>query len=1008
MADSALERLRRLREIGEETGTSSPALQRLRTIRSDASEDNRQRQGIIGLLTDAVKSLGGGFNQALAETVGIPIDASNFVLRQLGVPIERVGVTDALKRGAEKARVQIGPVDDSLVNRMSAGAGVGLAAAIPAAGGPAAAASRAGTRSVLATRTPQSALPVSVVDRITGNIAAPAAGQGRISRLAAPFVESARLAPGRTSAIESLGGAAAGAGGVVGAETGIPGGEAIGTMVGSIAAPGMLATNLLESPAVIKQGLRGAFPRSREEIAAAVLQRSTSNVDDALRNLGKDTPQIPGFKLTSPQRAADPGLLSLQRGIEAMDARIQGRLLDISGEQNTAIRAEIKAAANATDETTIEALQQFQQGRVDKFLEMLDLRTSQALTAARQRRAAAQPTLPREEVNRVAREELELAMREARATENELWQLVHRERDVNTRPLKEAVATLQASRRKADAAGDLPQDLMKVIAGGEDTVEIGGGGNLAADAQAFMAGRPRQGNTGFGDVETVDEILALRSRVLQEKREAVSAAAPNRRLIGALDDIGDAALTALSQGDTADIDAARAVSRAVNDKFTRGPIGKLLGFDVTGGGRTPDILTLEKLLATGGPAGGVNTDALLQAFVPVDATGTPEELLELAQSRISRTARNFLLDRFYEGAVDIDGKVNTNALGTFLRRTKPVLDRFPEIKRELTDVFKAQKLADRVARTESGLRKNLTNTRTSRAALMLSVEPEKIVAQALQQKQPAETLKAFLTTAKKDPTGQAVSGLRQGFFDYMLDAVELKSAVDLRTGKPVLNPRSFSKFISTNKRAMTQSGLFSKQQMQRFNTVGEALDAVERSVKSPSRTVGSDTVQKGTVLFNFLESVVAGKLGAEAGAAVGASPLVTAGAAKQMLRKIVAKTFDVDEAMRSLILEAIENPDVMRTLLMREFEVAPETFAPVVLRRLRGHLIGLNIPMVPPTEEEHANALKVDLIGPRNGGQSRDIDTLRSIIQRAGPGQTPTTPAPIPGGVRTLEAQPAP
>ncbi|MCH8858893.1 MAG: hypothetical protein IID54_04850 [Proteobacteria bacterium] len=578
----------------------------------------------------------------------------------------------------------------------------------------------------------------------------------------------------------------------------------------------------------------------------------------------------------------------MERAVTQGDSKIAGRLGDLRTGTNQAIRNELRdiTAGEAPGQVTRE----FIQGRVDRVRDLLDRRASNAVRLARQRADEAGPDISRQEASTIVRNELDAGLVDARAQERAFWKAIDPsgETTISTLPLRERVKELRARQRKADKPENVPDEIANVI------------------------------EKQFDDAETVEELLALRSRILEDGRAERALPAPNRRKIANLNSLQESILETL--GATADAlpgelgaraRAAIEFSRDLNEKFLRGPIGRVLGFERAGGAKVPDIQTLEKLFQPG-IKGDVGVQALLRA-----ASGN--------EGLVAATEQ-FIRGEYFRQTADMTGRINPAAAQRFVRKHDEALSRFPKLKSELSDVETAQRLANTVEASAKARQLNILNVRRSRAALFLDQEPEKAIARVLGSRKPRAAMRELVKQTSKDKTGQASQGLKTLFADEMFRRVELQT-ID-QTGEAFLSSSRLVKFIAGAKGPIAE--LYSVQDIKRLRIVVKALEVAERSLRAQVRGA-ADLPKIQNVLIQSLGRII----GARVGAKIGTTPLISAGIGGRIARAIA--TAMPERQINDILKQAMFDPEVMKTLLMQP----TRQNAAIITRRLRGHLVNL-------------------------------------------------------------------
>lgn len=638
--------------------------------------------------------------------------------------------------------------------------------------------------------------------------------------------ETAIRQPARFAALESVSAAAAGVG-IFEARKRFPNSpaaEAMGailfgvTPAGAIAAPGLLAraaigvagrlpitgaiirfaTNVLQR-AREATTVTGAAARARTRIARAVEEPGA-----ALRRL-EEPGVLPEVKLTPAQRAGEPGLLALERSvIESSDSAVLRADQQVS-EINAAITQSMEAPRGKVEITRqgFEAAQAY-------LLSLLDGRLRIAALEADGRIAALAAGKGARQANIIAAEEISRASVAARATEAELYAVL----PANLRVLPTASRTslkdeLLLRGRTADPE-DIPAFVTKFL------------GRLDKDGK-FVGGALRKG-------ATFDEMRVLRSRILDEmraERAKLRTGTGSRNKLRILGDLQEAILADLGalEGQVVgqagqDLRIALSFSNSLNDKFTRGPVGRLLGAERRGGPAVPEALTLETTLGVKGAKAGENARAIVKAV-----QDNPDELLGAAE--------DFIKARFTTAAVR-NQQIDRNKAEAFLRDNKALLDEFPRIRSDIEAAIQSNDALLIAQRRADSVGSRLGNSRISKATLFIRSEPAKAFEAVRLSRNPETEIQNLVNLAARDTTGEATEGLQAVYLDWILSRATI-AQTDV-AGRPFVSGMRLRNAVSDEATQAMSARVLTAEQQERLNlTVRTALLFDKIRTARPSR-----------------------------------------------------------------------------------------------------------------------------------------------------------------------------
>jgi hypothetical protein len=700
--------------------------------------------------------------------------------------------------------------------------------------------------------------------------------------IAKPIAAETLVAAGAGGAGEAARGADAGAGGQflaeLGGGVGTAGGAGLLTRLGR---GGLnLGSNILAVPKTTVGGV--TLPAGAANIAADIMGELTppnANIQ-ALRRMGTQTV---ADQLDSPELKAVERALSNEGG---------GRTL--------AEATKASERAGAFNQARVDAVEQSlrTEGRPEEFISGVkermqdfnddiarDISSKSDEVESTLRNVGSDASISEQSV--IARESIETNLTRARETETAAWDEV---KDI-------ADNTLGDTKPVQDRLEGILQDQKN---------------NISPDRAipSRLIDKTRKLGSEFGDGrETLSELQAYRSDILDEIRTArTDGRYDQARKLNKLQE------SVLDVMDAADTDGlmkkARVQSKALNDTFQRGEVGKILGLVGDAEEKLGPLRTLESVLATG--AEGSQSERLTQFLA---ATGN-----EGAQQ-----AEDFLRSKFQQAVISETGDVNLGTAASFLRNNKGALEQLPVLRREIEDAVNTTKRLERQIAFRSKSSKSV-NERTQ-SATILGASPERAVAEVLRGKpfraNSTKELKKLFNTAKT--TGQR-RGLTRAVYDHVADQ-SLKTAQD---GTRRIDFNALNKNMET----LAKSGFFQGQEFQRIKSISNEMRRVARLEKRSLKT--SLSLQSESILTDIVASVLGARVGASIGGKTAGGTIQTAGRTAGLARKLVA---NMDQSkILSLIEEAIYDPDVFRTLLTKR--TAKNDL--IKATRLRGHLLDLN------------------------------------------------------------------
>ena len=851
--------------------SNEPSIEQMRMdlMRESLKDEIREEkgQGDFGpeqILFDTAAGFNRGFVTGL---LGLPGDAVNYVAELAGAdePPMRLFTSQGMIDLGNRAGILREP-ETVVPGRVGRAMGSAAAALTPLG-----AAARATTPAQIPMVSRLPAETASRIERIKESVL----GVGRPVRTP---VQEFQQAPRAFTAAEQSAAASAGlAGGIV--ESALPEekGLQIGAeIVGGLTNPVATASRLFPSAKKgVARSVRFITKRGAQERAAEALRRaagSEQGVQDALRILNRPMEGVPGARLTPAQETRIPGFLALERQMLSDNAAVSRSYYDMARATMESMRREL---GDVGSDVPTDVTADFLQDRVRYLTDLLDARSHMAQSNVLRRIREMQPGRSLEQINTIAKEEGQAALKAARAQESELWNSID----------PEVLVTPSATRQVwADIQADLAE-------GGEAVIP------------AFV----RQRMEGIKDQETVRDLYtgtgAFRSRIKGAIRKATAEQDfEQARVLRQMDE------ALLNDAGEAGVELAEATnfSRALNDRFTRGPWGKVLGFDRTGGARTEAEETLERLLVAG-PRGTANLRQMTRAF---DSDEIPPEMAE----RFNAATQDHLRNQFVSSAYDEStNTINRRMAQKFLADNQGMLIRYPQLQRDLAGAVDDAGRAERVVQSSDIRRKNVVDRRKSRAAMFVGDKPGREINRILTSRNPAGNLAELVRQVNKDESGTALLGLKHAFVHEMFGKAIVDSINEV--GVPQLRSGSLRARWESVKPIAQRAKLFKDEEVARMEAVvatAERLDA---------------RVAEGVSLDDLLDAqpdamtdLLARWAGATAGgaSAVGqatGTPLVMAGVGSRKAREL----FQSAPLTRAgdILAESMTNRDLFRALLQQ-------------------------------------------------------------------------------------------
>jgi hypothetical protein len=897
-----------------------------------------------------LRNIGAGANEAIASTVGAPVDAMTWALNQGAHGINAlagttlpdianpVGGSDSIKAlmgvaGADPRDVGA----NSGIDRIARGTGSGIVSMVA---------------------------PTAAARAVVGGMA-PGVVQGVTQSLADVGLPTA-------AAI----GAGSGAGGAGAAEAVPEQYKPLAELGGQLVAGGALGGGIAGVQKLAELGLNAGrnlvgpfFPSVAKGIAADKLRAGASDPQALTEALTTAPPPfVPGSEPTTFQLTGDTGIGQLERLGRTQNP---APFLDRAADQNAARVGAVQAAApdNANPAAVGNLFRQ--------QLAAIDGAGEQSINTAQQNAiqalASAGGTQPPEAYGEALRTQMEGAKSAAKQGESRLWNAIDPDGTltINASPVAQSANEIAAS---------IPKTAMPPQ--GEEAAIFSAARDMSGAPQPFSdfaalrsrlttAIRQEVGTNGQTPAwrrmsmlrGAIDDTMAGKiADVAQEQAQQVAAGtmSPEQTMTARLAQDAKAsyvnqnavprAISRLAAGGSGGFYSGSSTARG--SAGTPGPAGE----DLSSAGRSGMPPGNPSLQGQAQPVATFDADAAARYRTAADATkaraqtfnnpvvgpalqerggfyrvpdtNVPQRFMGsqpatqafLGAGAQPQTMQEAVAANLRQTATNPDGTLNLNKYQTWLRNNAGTLQEFPQLQWKIGNAAAAQETVDSAAAAA----KAQTDTyRQSAARHFLNAEPRQAVASAFNSRTPSGDFAQLAQLVGSDADAKA--GLQQAVVDHMLSATQ-SNRPGGNTGIAELNPDAFQKYLAKNRPALTS--VFTPDQLASMDAVAADLQRASLSI-SGSKIPGSPgTAQdiaaaKSSILSNILSRVGGMATGYYFGGIHGAIEGAIGGEAANAIRRA-----GLDQ-VNKLVEDALLNPERARALLM---DYSPKTAASAASR----------------------------------------------------------------------------
>jgi len=668
--------------------------------------------------------------------------------------------------------------------------------------------------------------------------------------------------------------------------------EAIGELTGAVV-PGVsigllrFTGSKLPITSVVKQTFTESG--SKRRAANRVGQAAAKDPDVALRNIMSKT-ELDLDPMTASQ---DEGVYALFKAAIEKDHKLLGRMAEKTAKAMEFAKKQLLITGDPED----------------ALMYLKSLRTNAAAKAQKALIDLGPETSP-VKASRVVRNIISESHKQARDLEGAIWAKLPSKGHVDFNRIASQHEAMLRSRAVADDPKDVPKFLDMLV------------GKVDKKGQ-FKAGM-------LSKNPTLKEAKILKTRVGREIAEERAKDVPNQNKLRILGDLQETIFDTLSEFSPA-YKKAVGYSRSINDSYSKGKVGKLLGFKRSGEQRVPADGTLEFMFS------GSKRDVR-------------QGLAQLAESSPSaiEDVKSGVRAMFIAQAAPDGGVVNATNAQRFLRNNAHILDQFPDVKSEILQSIDTQRVVDEFMGANVGNALSTLQKEKAATALYLANSPEKAMSGLLTAKSDAgqgALMRELLTTTSQDATGAANRGLKAAYQQMLLRHAEIPDNVEVLSGKKML------RLLNDTKAGAKE--LYTPMELGRLNRIATELRAIEirNATKAAKGGIISDTPNK---ILSIISGTIAARAGAAAGKGSSGASLRTASIFTKEWNNFMGKL--TNDGAEALIIAAVEDPKVMRMLM----ETATDTTTKEAVGLFNSTLAAQGISMVGRTGDTSEPELSIE------------------------------------------------
>lgn len=432
---------------------------------------------------------------------------------------------------------------------------------------------------------------------------------------------------------------------------------------------------------------------------------------------------------------------------------------------------------------------------------------------------------------------------------------------------------------------------------------------------------------------------------------------------------------------------AYAFSKALNDVFTRSFAGDAMATKRTGANRIPPELLAGRIFGTGGDATSLRF-AQLEEAVQFMHRNAGADFAETSSARLGtlRAAEQDILRLAAQSAFNPDtGRVNPVGLARFMQNNAASLERFKQLRTDLSDARTAEQLLRNVIDTNSLEAKAIANQGALRAVLGNDETPAGAIAIAIGEPgsgRSPDAVKNLRGLVKLvNTSGEIAPQARAGLKDAVLD----RAIIYATSPEGDFNFGRFRNFlmepISRGQPSpvgiLRDGNILSDAEATRLNTFLREADKIQDAINAGGTKLDDILIDAPGATYDFVVSLLGSAVGRTVGERFTGRPggLVEAGRGVKFAQTIFSRM--PSTYFRNIVDEAVTNPEFMAVLLAKgrpRTAVAQRRFN----NQLNGFLTAAGLVALP---EQDYYASRGQVAGPLAGQASVDTAAAPQDIQ---------------------------
>lgn len=576
-----------------------------------------------------------------------------------------------------------------------------------------------------------------------------------------------------------------------------------------------------------------------------------SDPEEAIRNIQANKALLggshgEGLRLSSDILSQDAGLMQAFSSLSAKDPKLLGMLTRMERQSREALAPKF---AEALPEGRPDAVIDSLESRIKRASDQFDQYSALLDKQVAARLSTLKSPEPSEALSLEFFDKVKDGMRAGREMESQIWSEIKGASKISTKALKKEFKAIRKQIPKVMKKENIPTEEFKLV---EDVLK---------------------------GKDSIQEVITLRSQLLEEGRKARAAGAfAKARILG---DLEGAVNDFIQRTGDLGVEYRRAAdfSRNFHERFTRGSIGKILGYDTAGGEKINPEEVLRTLIKQN-EKGAANAADIKRLMSSSDGM---EGLKELEAPMY-----NYIRDSFAAAGDDVTKQL------TWLDKYGPLLRQFPDLEKQLVNQNKG---FERVAQRKAAL-ENRRATELDKGLVKLAnrvgTDPYRVGDRILNMD--ATELNSLKEALRGDEL--ALNGMRHAVTNNMIERI-------FRSGIPDLTP-----IFKERKYQVAYQNILTPQQRKFFTEMDRLSKLAFTKRPSSDTSVKIPMPMLGSLMQRVAGSSAAGGIASKLGLKTG---LIAAQQGSNFSRKLFEGISDAKAV--ALLERAAVDPQMLEDLL---------------------------------------------------------------------------------------------